>query len=46
MNDDDDMYVDLYDLGWHDGLNRKQADQDYCASEEYMAGYRQGASEQ
>ena len=48
MNDDeqDNEYVDLYDLGWHDGLSKKPADQDYCASEEYMAGYRSGAGEQ
>lgn len=46
-NDEEyEFELDLYDLGWHDGLSRKPADQDYCASEEYMAGYDQGSKEQ
>jgi len=44
MNDDerDNEYVDLFDLGWHDGYNDKLPDPDYCSSEEYMAGFSQG----
>ncbi len=45
MNEDDDnMMVDLYDLGWNDGAHQRPVDQDYYASEEYMAGYHQGSS--
>lgn len=44
MYDDDEMYVDLYEIGLNDGMNHKPIDQDYFASEEYMAGYRQGVS--
>jgi len=46
MNEDDDsMYVDLYELGRSDAQTLKQPDIDYCSSEEYMAGYREGAGE-
>lgn len=45
-DEQDNEYVDLYDLGWHDGFSKKQVDQDYCASEEYMAGYIHGTREQ